>query len=162
MKQKSTQKPLELEVLNSIKQTYIVRFAFNESIQEENSYWEFEEIIFKHKPSLEEIKTLITDYYNKCCDKEILSGFVYNNLPVWLSQENQLNYKSAFDLAKQTNSSNLPVKFKFGTDIEPQYFVFETLEKLEDFYIKMNQFIHSTLEKNWNLKDDINWEQYII
>lgn len=145
--------------INPVKNIW--QIAFDVKKVEENKF-EYLTYEFRYKPTLEEIKTLITDYYNKCCDKEILNGFTYENLPVWLSQENQFNYKSAFDLAKQTNSSNLPVKFKFGTDIEPQYFVFETLEKLEDFYIKMNQFTHSTLEKYWELKDSIDWELYSI
>lgn len=162
MKNTSSHKPLEIEVFNPIKQTYIVRFAFNQIKEEESTIWEFEEIQFSHSPTVDEIKTLITDHYNKCCDVEILSGFVYKETPIWLSSENQFNYKSAFDLAKQTNSSNLPVKFKFGSDIEPQYFVFETLETLEDFYIKMNLFTNNTLNKYWELKDSIDWGLYSI
>lgn len=156
MRIKSYNKPSLLSSIGN--ENYLLRWDVKEEIE---GMFTYEEIRLNN-PTLEKIKTLITDYYNKCCDKEILSGFTYNDVPVWLSSENQFNYKSAFDLAKQTESSNLPVKFKFGSDIETQYFVFETLEKLEDFYIKMNQFIHSTLEKNWKLKDEIDWKLYTI
>lgn len=165
--EQANNRPLEIEVLNSIKGTYIVRFDFIEKFIENEeisntSFWEFQEKIFEYKPSIDELKSLITDYYNKCCDVEILSGFVYDETPIWLSQENQFNYKASFDLAKQTNGSNLPVKFKFGSDIEPKYKSFETIEYLEDFYLKMNLFTNNTLNKYWELKDSIDWELYTI
>ena len=40
-------------------------------------------------------------------------------MPVWLSSENQFNYKAAYDLAVQTGGATLPVTFKFGTDEVP-------------------------------------------
>jgi hypothetical protein len=57
-------------------------------------------------------------------------------MPVWLSSENQFNYKAAYDLAVQTGGATLPVTFKFGTDEVPQYREFVTLEELTDFYTK--------------------------
>jgi hypothetical protein len=40
-------------------------------------------------------------------------------MPVWLSTENQFNYKAAFDLATQTGGKSLPVTFKFGSTNNP-------------------------------------------
>lgn len=165
MKQISTQRPLELEVLNQIKGTYLVRYGFNEIKEEENSHWEFEEVLFNKKPELSEIKTLIIDYYNKLCDYEISSGFVYEDMPVWLSTENQMNYKAAYDIQVQTNGVTLkerPLKFKFGTNDNPQYKVFDNLENLSDFYLNALYYIQTTLEKYWDIKDEINWSKYEI
>ena len=39
---------------------------------------------------------------------------IWNNKRIWLSSENQFNYKVAYDLALQTNGANLPIIFKFG------------------------------------------------
>ena len=79
---------------------------------------------FIGKPGPDTIKSVITGWYNDQTDREILSGFVYEDMPVWLSSENQFNYKAAYDLAVQTGGAMLPVTFKFGTDEEPQYRTF--------------------------------------
>ena len=57
---------------------------------------------FNHKPTDEEIRSTVTAWYNRETDKAILSGFIYEGIPVWLSSENQFNYKAAYDLAVQT------------------------------------------------------------
>ena len=87
---------------------------------------------FIGKPGPDTIKSVITGWYNDQTDREILSGFVYEDMPVWLSSENQFNYKAAYDLAVQTGGATLPVTFKFGTDEVPQYREFVTLEELTD------------------------------
>ena len=69
------------------------------------------------KPSREIIRTVILGWYNEEIDREILSGFVYEGMPVWLSSENQFNYKAAHDLAVQNGGATLPVTFKFGTKV---------------------------------------------
>lgn len=110
------------------------------------------------------IKNLIINYYNSLCDKEILSGFTYEDVPVWLSTENQTNFKAAYDLAVQMQGENgtLPLKFKFGTDKEPVYRVFDNLPELTQFYTSAIGYIRSTLEKYWDIKDEINWSKYEI
>ncbi|MBQ4589116.1 MAG: hypothetical protein IJA95_07500 [Bacteroidaceae bacterium] len=101
-------------------------------------------------------------WYNEKIDKKILEGFVWNDMSVWLSTENQFNYKAAYDLAIQTGGMNLPIKFKFGTTDEPVYHTFETLEELSDFYVKAMAYINTCLEEGWIEKDSINWEDYKI
>ncbi len=83
-------------------------------------------------------------------------------MPVWLSSENQFNYKAAFDLATQTAGANLPVRFKFGTDDEPQYYIFSNLEDLTDFYTKALKYVDSILNEGWEEKDSIDWSVYDI
>ena len=63
---------------------------------------------FIGKPGPDTIKSVITGWYNDQTDREILSGFVYEDMPVWLSSENQFNYKAAYDLAVQTGGAMLP------------------------------------------------------
>jgi hypothetical protein len=74
---------------------------------------------------------MINDYYNKQTDYKIVSGFKWKEKPVWLSSENQFNFKAAYDLAKQTDGANLPVMFKIGEENgDPVYYTFETIEEL--------------------------------
>lgn len=143
---------LKLECVNKIRDKWRVRWDYVPSEENLVSYMEAE---FDHKPTSEEIKTLISGYYNELTDQKILSGFVWNNIPVWLSSENQFNFKAAHDLAAQTDGATLPVTFKLGTDEEPVYHEFKTLEELQDFYMKAIQFIQECLKEGWEKKNEI-------
>lgn len=117
------------------------------------------EHVFRNKPSLSQIKGFILTEINKRTDRLILSGFVWKGVPVWLSMENQLNYKTAYDLAVQTNGQVLPT-FKFGTTESPVYYKFESLEDLKDFYISAMSYVTDTLAAGWQEKDKIDWTVY--
>ena len=52
---------------------------------------------YDHKPTIEELKADITAFINKHTDERILSGFKWNGKAVWLSAENQPNFKAAYD-----------------------------------------------------------------
>ena len=93
-------------------------------------------------------------------DNEIYSGFVWNGYSVWLSTENQFNYKAAYDLAVQTGGSSLPVTFKFGSDDNPQYYKFNTVEELSDFYTKSVGYIQDVLQRGWARKDGFDFSKY--
>lgn len=116
--------------------------------------------IFQNKLTFSKIKEYILDQYNKEIDKKILNGFKWNGYDIWLSSENQFNYKAAYDLAIQTQGATLPVTFKFGTTENPQYHTFETLDEFTDFYTKAIKFINDTLAEGWQKKDSIDWSIY--
>lgn len=118
------------------------------------------EAIIKPKPSLEQIKTFILNAINKHTDEKILSGFVWKDNQVWLSSENQFNYKAVYDVAVQTNGANLPLVFKFGDSENPIYYKFEELEDLQDFYLKALEHINEQLVIGWKKKDSIDWSTY--
>ena len=117
---------------------------------------------FVGRPHMDTIKSVITDWCNEQIDREILSGFLYEGMPVWLSSENQFNYKAAYDLAVQTGGATLPVTFKFGTDEVPQYREFVTLEELTDFYTKAMKHVQDTLSDGWRKKDAFDPEKYRV
>lgn len=108
---------------------------------------------FKQKPSLADIRAIIKETINNETDHKILEGFVWKGMPVWLSTENQFNYKAAYDLAVQTNGATLPVRFKFGTDAVPLYYNFESLEDFADFYTQAMVHINTVLNEGWAEKD---------
>lgn len=118
------------------------------------------ETIIPFKPSLEQLKKLILDAINKEVDEKILSGFVWKDMPVWLSTENQFNYKAAYDLAVMSSGQSLPVMFKFGTTENPVYYHFSTLEDISDFYVSAMTYINTTLAEGWQKKDAIDWSVY--
>lgn len=98
-----------LECTNPVKGKWRVRWDVQQGENGNASYMEEE---FDHKPEDEEIRSTVMAWYNKQTDMAILSGFTYKNMPVWLSSENQFNYKSAYDLAVQAVGGMLPVTFK--------------------------------------------------
>jgi hypothetical protein len=132
--------------------------AKGEQIESPLATWQ--EHTFNHIPTLSEIKAVITDYYNKLIDQSILSGLVWNGMKVWLSSENQFNYKVAYDLAVQSNGATLPIVFKFGDDEETVYYEFKTIEELSNFYITSINYVQTVLQEGWNKKDKINWDIY--
>ena len=115
-----------IECVNPRKDKWRVRWNIEE--QDGMATYEAE---FDRRPTLEEIKTTVLTSYNARIDEAIRSGFHWEETPVWLSAENQFNYKAAFDLAVQTDGANLPVVFKLGTDEKPVYREFTTVDELE-------------------------------
>ena len=128
----------------------------------ESNVGTWSEHVFKKKPSLSQIKDFILNEINKRTDELILSGFVWKDMSVWLSNENQFNYKAAYDLAVQTKGKSLPITFKFGSSSNPQYYTFNSLEELTDFYTKVINHVNECLKEGWKKKDSINWEDYKI
>ncbi len=148
-----------LECVNPVKNKWRVRWDVQERDDGSVDYMEAE---LTHKPTDEEITSLVRTWYNEQTDVAILSGFSYENVPVWLSQENQYNYKAAYDLAVQTDGKTLPVTFKFGTDDEPVYRTFDTLDDLADFYTKAVKYIQNVLTDGWRKKDAIDLGKYKV
>lgn len=149
--------PKCIECVDTKRNIWNVRWDFQKNSE---GIFTFEQRTFKYKPSINEIQDLIYDWYNKQTDKTILEGFVWKDMPIWLSSENQFNYKAAFDLAMMSEGANLPVKFKFGTTKDPIYYTFETIGDLSDFYMQAMSYINNTLDKGWHQKDNINWNRY--
>lgn len=110
--------------------------------------------------SIEDVKAAIIADINNSVTKKIIEGFEWEDNKVWLTNENQLNYKTAYDLALLDEKSFLPVTFKFGTDEEPVYKTFDTLDDLEDFYIASVQHIKNTIQEGWQMKNSIDWSEY--
>ncbi len=129
------------------------------------------------KIDIDIIRETINSDVNKQTDEKILNGFVWNGNPVWLSSENQFNFKAAYDMAIQTNGASLPVKFKIGeipityvnkgTEEEPEwvkeggdpiYHTFEAVEDITDFFTKAFAYINRCLDEGWELKDSVDYD----
>ena len=148
-----------LECVNPVRNKWRVRWDVQ---QREDGSADYMEAELDHRPTEAEISAAVKEWYNVQTEKAILSGFTYDGTPVWLSQENQYNYKAAYDLAVQTDGKTLPVTFKFGTDDEPVYRTFDSLDKLTDFYTSVVKFIQDTLADGWKKKDSIDLSKYAV
>lgn len=121
------------------------------------------------KPTLKQVKDAVFADIDSQTDEKILTGYVWRvpkvggepeEVSVWLSSENQFNYKAAFDLAFQTEGQSLPVVFKFGETEEPVYHTFSEFNELKDFYTGAVTYINNTLAEGWQRKDTIDWSVY--
>ncbi len=148
-----------IECINPMKNKWKLRWNVQEVDENNVSY---EETDFDHKPLIEEIKKVILDWHNQEIDKKILSSFVWNDMPVWLSSENQFNFKAAYDLAFQTEGATLPVEFKLGTDEEPVFHTFYNMDDFGDFYMKSLAYIQSVLNAGWRIKKSVDWTLYMV
>lgn len=117
---------------------------------------------YDHIPKVEEIKADIISLINSQTDKKILTGFTWNDTPIYLSTENQINFKAAYDLAIQTDGANLPVKFKIGEDRKGSaiYYTFDNKEVLAAFISSVFKFINNTLQEGWNEKDSVDYSLF--
>lgn len=148
-----------IECTNPVKNKWRVRWDIATDESGATSYIEEE---LNHRPSEDEIKGIISAWINARTDERILSGFVYEGNMVWLSSENQFNYKAAHDLAVQTAGATLPATFKLGSDDAPCYRTFNDIDSLTDFYSRAMAHIQQALADGWSAKDSIDLEKYRV
>lgn len=149
-----------LECVNPVRGLWRIRWDIRQI--EGNNHVEYMEAEVAHKPRLEEIREMIYEWIDRQTDAAILQGFVWRDHPVWLSRENQMNFKAAYDLAVQTGGATLPVKFKMCEDENGNavYHEFNELSEFTDFYTSAVAYVNATLQKGWAKKDGINWQAY--
>jgi hypothetical protein len=138
---------------------YELIFGYGE---DEQGGYNYRETFKGRKPELSEIKDIIVSLVNASVDEKILSGYQWQGKAVWLSSENQFNFKAAHDLAVQTGGKNLPVKFKIGEleDSTAVYHTFETTEELTEFVTTCMAYMQQCLQEGWTAKDSIDWTKY--
>jgi hypothetical protein len=133
------------------------------------AFW-YEVYLYKRQHatiSFADVKAAILADINARTTDKIVAGLVWTSadgeqIPVWLSVEQQLNFMAAYTRAIQTGGDNLPVMFKMGEDAEgqPVYHTFVTMTEAEDFYQHATDYIHSLQTAGWQEKDSIDWQPY--
>lgn len=119
-----------------------------------NAYWH--EVYFNKnrnaKPSLDQIKEAVLADINQRVKTAIISGFTYEGNPVWLSQENQLNFSQAV----------VPATLKIGEnqDGTPIYKTFSDADELKAFADACILWRQQCLQEGWQKKDSIDWSPY--
>ena len=98
------------------------------------------------------VKQAIMSDINDKVRTAIISGFVWNDKPVWFSEENQLNFSQAV----------VPVTLKIGEEEDgtPIYHQFNTAEDMKDFSDACNAWKQQCLAAGYAEKDGIDWTPY--
>lgn len=141
--------------------TYELIYGFGKDSADAETGWNWRQR-FDHKPTTAEIRQVLEALINSNTDNKILTGFSWNGKPVYLSTENQSNFKNAYDFARDTSGATLPVKFKIGEDANgsPVYHTFTKFEVLQDFVLKASDFVNATLNEGWKEKDSIDYSLF--
>jgi len=102
--------------------------------------------------TLADVKAAIIADIDERVKAQIISGMTWNDKPVWLSIENQLNFTNA----------TAPVTLKIGEqeDGTPVYHTFETQQDIADFCTACTQWTQQQRESGWQEKDGIDWTPY--
>ena len=102
--------------------------------------------------TIQTVKDAVIGDINARVKEQIISGFVYDGSPVWLSEENQMNFTQAI----------VPVTLKIGEqkDGTPVYRAFENKTSLKSFCEACIQWKQQCLADGWREKDSIDWQQY--
>ncbi len=119
---------------------------------------------YDHIPTVAEVRADIEALVNTQIDAAILTGLRWNGKPVYLSSENQFNFKAAHDLAEETDGAILPIKFKLGEDEngDSVYHTFTKTETLADFVSSIFVHIQGTIKAGWTEKDSIDYSLYQV
>lgn len=141
-----------VELSSRKQQHYIVRTDIKAEQSEDGDIVSFIEIKFPYKPTMAEIKEFVYAVINAQVRAEILSGFVWNGNPVWLSEENQMNWTQAV----------VPATFKIGEEADgtPIYHTFTSHEEMTAFNEEWKAYIQQRLADGWARKDGYDFTEY--
>ena len=118
-----------------------------------NAFWH-EVTFFKKKgiPTLEQVKQAVIADINDRVKTAIISGFAYEGNPVWLSEENQLNFSQAV----------VPATLKIGeqADGTPIYKTFSDADELKAFNDACALWRQQCLSEGYQKKDGMDWAPY--
>lgn len=142
-----------VECTDKRRQTYIVRTDIQPKQTEESPDGvTFIQHQFDHKPTMADVKEFVLGVIDEQVKKKIISGMVWQEKPVWLSMENQLNFAHA----------TAPVMLKIGEDtaMSAIYHEFQTAAELEAFNAACNAWKQQCLTDGWAEKDAVDWDVY--
>lgn len=146
-----------IQFINPIYNRWLV--SWRKDTTDTNDNVTFVAEIFDHKPNINEIKDAIESYYNQIVQEKIRQEFKWKEYNIWLSLENQINYKSIYDLIENKTLEKPPI-IKVYKELKDTYYQFESLQEFKDFYSAVNLFIKNTLESYWWIKDNIKYDEY--
>lgn len=119
--------------------------SFGLTSEPDGEHYTWYECYWYKKPhpivTIDDIKEAFISGINEEAKTNIIETFKWNNKSVWLNETNQLNYKTAYDLAVQTNGENLPYTIKVGDEYNPEYITFENVYQFKEFYTAMVEHI---------------------
>lgn len=137
-------------------------FGFGKDSEQEQTGWNYRQR-FSSRPSLDEIKAIISAQIDADTDENILHGFVWNGLPVKLDTENQTNILGILVNLPLGGDSLFPMTFKLGdhADGTPAFHEFANAQEFAEFAKQATAHKQNAYAKGWTEKSSIDWEAEI-
>ena len=150
--------------IGSVRKKWLLCYPLGEEgSTDETDGWHWRRNYSTTKPTASELREAVAELVDAQTDEAILTGFTWNDLPVYLSSENQFNYKAAYDLAFQTDGAALPLTFKMGEEEDGTavYYEFADMDTFADFYTKAIAYIQTCLANGWAQKDAVDYDALV-
>lgn len=147
--------------IKKVNNKYVVSWGLNQ-IDQSNDLWQWYYFVVNHKPSINEIKTNIETFINEQTKNIIFNHFKWNDMKIYLSLENQIDYKLLFDATMIQDGKNLPEVLKFKINDENVYYEITSIDEFKDFILSINEHIRKSLKYGNDLKDSIEYYDYKI
>lgn len=134
-----------------------VVISYGLCVVDDNDKAEWYEIPFykkQGKPSFEQAKAAIIADINERITNKIVGGMTFEDKPVWLSIENQINFSQA----------TAPTRLKIGEEADgtPVYHEFDTKASLKAFVDACLAWKNECLDAGRAEKEGIDWTPYEV
>ncbi len=136
-----------------------VIFGFGKDNESDESGYNYR-VRYSYRPRLENIKKDIFETIDHIVGEKILHGMTFQGHQVWLSAEKQKDYSDWYNLI-HISEEHLPVKVMLGETENPVEITFNTVEEYTEFYEAVTIHIRDAVYEGWNMKSNINWEDYV-
>lgn len=130
----------------------VIMYGLNPTEGEMAEWYQIEFYKKQGKPSFEQVKEAIIADINERITAQIVGGMTFEDKPVWLSIENQINFTTA----------TVPCRLKIGEEEDgtPVYHDFETKAQLKAFNDVCLAWKNECLEAGRAEKEGIDWTPY--
>jgi len=130
----------------------VIMYGLNPTEGEMAEWYQIEFYKKQGKPTFEAAKAAIITDINERITEQIVGGMTFEEKPVWLSIENQINFTTA----------TAPCRLKIGEEEDgtPVYHEFETKAALKAFNDACLAWKNEQLEEGRAEKEGIDWTPY--
>ena len=130
----------------------VIMYGLNPTNGENAEWYQLDFYKKQGKPTFEAVKAAIIADINERITAQIVGGMKFEDKPVWLSIENQINFTTA----------TAPCRLKIGEEEDgaPIYHDFETKAQLKAFNDACLSWKNECLEEGRAEKEGIDWTPY--
>lgn len=126
------------------------------AMEEESCYRKY----YDRLPTAEVLTADVEDLVNAWVEDGILTGYVWKGQLVWLSVENQLNYRCAVDAA-ELGGLTFPYRVRVVGGDGVGYVELSDAAELRTFWLGVQAHIRKLQEHGWVLKDGVIGEDLL-